>query len=394
MNPPVETIRSRLLQWYDDTRRDLPWRRTTDPYAIWVSEVMLQQTRVAAVLPYFERFLQRFPTIEALAAAPEERVLAAWSGLGYYRRARALRRGAQLVVERHAGRVPRDPAQLRALPGIGRYTAGAISSLAFDLAEPIVDGNVRRVLARLFAVDGRRIGRAAEQRRLWDLARKLVPGPHPGKLNQALMELGAVVCLPGQPDCDACPVSVSCAARSRGAIERYPSPTRRSVPVERHVAVAVVRRGGRVLLERPGATSPFRGTWDLPAVAANADRLRGLLHERHGLRVEIGEPVARLTHGVLDQVLRLHIHPGRLLGGSIGRVDDLRWIAPASIDEVAVSGATRKVLRLTQRDPRPARPPARAESTAGTNRARPARVAMPRSRRRAQPSTPGTPRGR
>ena len=397
--PAIRTIRSRLLRWYERNRRDLPWRRTTDPYAIWVSEVMLQQTRVAAVLPYYERFLARFPTIAALAAAQEEQVLAAWSGLGYYGRARSLRRGAQMVIARHGGRVPWDPRQLRELPGIGPYTAGAIASVAFGLSEPIVDGNVRRVLARLHAVDGRRIGRTEEQHRLWDLARQLVTGSRPGELNQALMELGAVVCVPRRPACETCPLAAMCVARAQDEIERYPSRTARAAPVVRHVAVAIVRRAGRVLLERPGTASPLRGAWDLPAVVGSAagtgaDRLRGLLRERHGLSVTIGEPIARLNHGILDQVLRLEIHPCRMLGGSLARTDDLRWIAPASIDDAAVSGATRKVLRVTAREPRSAPAPLRVESAAERNSAPRAPAARPQSRRRAQPSTPGIRRSR
>jgi A/G-specific adenine glycosylase len=347
---------------------------------------MLQQTRVAAALPYFERFLARFPTLDALAAAPEERVLASWSGLGYYGRARALRRGAQAVVERHAGRLPRDVRALRELPGIGPYTAGAIASLAFGQAEPVVDGNVRRVLARLFAVDGRRTGPASETRRLWDLARRLVAGPRPGTLNQALMELGAVVCLPRQPSCAVCPVAPDCAARAANAVARYPSPKARLATVERDVAVAVVERGGRVLLERPGATSPFRGTWDLPAAMPDADRLRESLRDRHGLHVEVGQPIARLTHGILQSVLRLEVHPCRLLAPAAA-TGDLRWIAPAAIGDVAVSGATRKVLEIRRRDPRPAPAIRRVGSAAGTSRARRAPGARPRTPDRRRPST-------
>lgn len=163
-SPSVRSLRTALLRWYDRVGRDLPWRRTTDPYHIWVSEVMLQQTRVTTVIPYYHRFLSRFPDPRSLAAADEEEVLALWSGLGYYRRARSLRSGAQAVMERHGGRVPRDPTALRDLPGVGRYTAGAIASICFDLEEPILDGNVRRVLSRLFAVDGGSLGRTAEEK--------------------------------------------------------------------------------------------------------------------------------------------------------------------------------------------------------------------------------------
>ena len=199
------SLRSTLLRWYRKNRRDLPWRRTADPYAVWVSEIMLQQTRVETVLPYYARFLERFPDASRLADATEDDVLASWSGLGYYRRARALHQGARVVMERHDGKLPRDPADLRRLPGVGRYTAGAIASVAFGLPEPILDGNVRRVLARIFAVDGVRLGPAAEERELWGLAASLVQGSAPGDLNQALMELGALICTPRAPACPACP---------------------------------------------------------------------------------------------------------------------------------------------------------------------------------------------
>jgi A/G-specific adenine glycosylase len=346
----VGVARRRLLRWYDRHRRDLPWRRTRDPYAIWVSEVMLQQTRVAAVVPYYERFLERFPTIAALAAAEEEQILAAWSGLGYYGRARRLGAAARYLVETHGGELPRDPELLRRVPGIGRYTAGAIASVAFGLPEPVVDGNVRRVLSRLFSVSGGRGGRAAEERLLWDLAARLIGGPRPGDFNQALMELGAVVCRPVAPVCDVCPLARSCRSRSRGTIARFPMPEARRTPVERHVAIAIVRQNGRVLLERPGAASPLRGAWDLPAAASGAahdaaERLRREIAERHGLTVDLGEPVSRYTHGILDQRLRVQVHPGRVRKAREHRGSDARWVTPASIDEVATSGATRKALQ-------------------------------------------------
>ena len=252
--------RADLLAWYDATRRDLPWRRTRDPYAIWVSEVMLQQTQVAAVLPYWERFLARFPTPAALAEADEDAVLAAWSGLGYYRRVRHLREGARQVVERHGGSVPPSLDALRALPGIGPYTAGAIASIAFGCEEPVLDGNVRRVLARWTADKGE-----GGDARFWTLARTLVAGPRPGDWNQALMELGAAVCTPVAPDCARCPVAASCRAHATGAPEDFPRARPRKPSRTVRVEVALIEREGAVLLERGGA-GPLRGKWDLPAV--------------------------------------------------------------------------------------------------------------------------------
>ena len=201
----MASLQQELLRWYDRSARDLPWRRTRDPYAVWVSEIMLQQTRVETVIPYYERFLARFPSARVLAEADEDAVLSHWSGLGYYRRARLLHSGVQEVVARYGGEVPEDADARRRLPGVGRYTAGAIGSIAFDKAEPVVDGNVTRVLARLFRIDTP-VGSATTTKRLWREAAELVPEQRPGDFNQALMELGATLCTPKKPLCDACPV--------------------------------------------------------------------------------------------------------------------------------------------------------------------------------------------
>ena len=199
-----DAVRRRLLAWYATTRRDLPWRRTADPYRIWLSEAMLQQTRVETVIPYYERFLSRFPTPRALACADEQDVLRAWAGLGYYARARNLKRAAELIVRDHDGRIPSEPDALSSLPGVGRYTVGAITSIAFGKRAPVVDGNVSRVLSRLEAV------RAPASAWLWDLAGRLVPPDAPGDFNQAVMELGATVCTPRAPSCPRCPLASSC----------------------------------------------------------------------------------------------------------------------------------------------------------------------------------------
>jgi len=343
-------MRASLLRWYRRSRRDLPWRRTSDPYRIWVSEIMLQQTQVATVLPYYDRFLARFPDARTLAEASEEEVLGLWSGLGYYRRARALRAGAREVVARHGGEVPRDPAALRALPGVGRYTAGAIASIAFDLEEPILDGNVRRVLARLFAVDGNARGRAAEERELWGIAGDLVRGRHPGDLNQSLMELGATICLPSSPDCAACPVNGACRARASGNPAAYPAPRPGPTTLRVHAAVAVVRRAGRLLLERPTPSSPLRGHWDLPALelSGDSDAVEALgthMARTHGLELDVEPAIGRVAHGIMNRRLSLSIHPCRHRRGSASRRPELRWIDPPDLEHTAVSGATHKVLR-------------------------------------------------
>jgi len=341
----VRRLRAPLLRWYKTAKRDLPWRRTKDPYAIWVSEVMLQQTTVAAVIPYWERFLDRFPDTATLAAGGEEEVLALWSGLGYYRRALALRRGALAVMERHAGRVPDDAASLLGLPGIGRYTAGAIASLAFGRETPVVDGNVKRVFSRLFAMRGGT--NAATERAHWSIADTLVRGATPGDLNQALMELGATVCTPRAPRCGNCPVATGCRALALGKPEAFPARKKpgpvRVVPV----AVAWIERGGKVLLVRRRPDGPLRGAWDLPSAVvppgktAGAAVARALL-EQHGLRLRTGRALTRAKHSILSYRLEIEVVKADVVPPSAGR-PELRWVALERLGEVAISGATKKI---------------------------------------------------
>jgi A/G-specific adenine glycosylase len=254
----IATARQALLAHFDTHRRDLPWRRTRDPYAIWVSEVMLQQTRAETVIPYYVRFMARFPTVRALGDAQLDDVLAAWSGLGYYRRARFLHAGARVIVERHGGAIPDDAESLREIPGIGRYTAGAIASIAFDRREAIVDGNVERVLTRFDAIEGDP-RRAPVRETVWSLARRFADGARPGDVNQSLMEIGATMCSPVAPTCSACPLANGCAARRRGEAERFPEKgARAEARIEQWWAlIATDRSRERVWLLRNGS-----GRWD------------------------------------------------------------------------------------------------------------------------------------
>ena len=240
-------LRRAVLQWYRRNARALPWRRTRDPYRVWVSEVMLQQTQVATAQPYYERFVARFPTVRALARAPIDGVLAAWSGLGYYRRARHLHEAAGIVVREHAGAVPSEPRAFGALPGVGRYTVGAVLSIGFGVPLPVLDGNVARVLARIAAKPWS-VRRPADAKVLWEMAGALLDPRSPGDWNQALMELGATVCTPRAPRCNACPARRSCRAHAAGREEDYPPvpPRRASVRLAR--AVVRVERAGRVLM--------------------------------------------------------------------------------------------------------------------------------------------------
>ncbi|MGH7564189.1 MAG: A/G-specific adenine glycosylase [Gemmatimonadota bacterium] len=262
----VRAIRRRLLVHYDRERRELPWRGEADPYRIWVSEVILQQTRVGTAIPFYRRWLDRFPTLEALAASDPEDVRAAWSGLGYYRRAENLHRAARIVRDRLGGRLPTEADQLMGLPGIGPYTAGAVASIAFGRREPAVDGNARRVLARLFDLED---PGGAELARL---AGALVPPDRPGDFNQALMELGATVCRPRRPLCEACPVEAICQARSRGTVDKRPrAAPARAVPEEVVGTAIIMSQRGRILLARRPAQGLLGGMWEFPGAIADAD---------------------------------------------------------------------------------------------------------------------------
>lgn len=266
---PVEprrraALHRKLLAWFAESGRDLPWRRTVDPYAVWLSEVMLQQTQVATVIPYWERYLRRFPTVQALAAAPLEEVLALWSGLGYYARARNLHLAARQVVERHDGRLPADVDALRALAGFGPYTAGAVASIAFGLDAPLVDGNVARVLCR---VEGWQAGSEEARKQAWAAAASLVPAGRAGDWNQALMELGATVCAPKSPACFRCPVASRCRAAQTEEPGRYPLPKKR--PARKRLRLAAFcasDEDGAVVLVKNEEKGLFGGLWSLPAI--------------------------------------------------------------------------------------------------------------------------------
>lgn len=350
--PRVARIRARLLDWYALHRRDLPWRRTRDPYAIWISESMLQQTRVDTVIPYYQRFLTRFPDVGTLARADLEDVLGLWSGLGYYSRARNLHRAAQCLVDHHGGVLPEDADALRALPGVGRYTAGAVASIAFDRPEPIVDGNVTRVLARLFAIEDE-VGTPIATRRLWALAAQLAEGPRPGDLNQALMELGARRCTPRAPRCGDCPLLRSCAAQRRGDPEALPVRARKARPrAVEAVAGWVLRRGAVLAVQRP-ARGLMGGLWELPGgdlLAGEAPRAAMLrtLRERVGLTVRGATLSGAVDHAFTHLRLRLHV---LRCSTPVGRVrlrdfSAFRWLAPGAIGALPHGAATRKVLAL------------------------------------------------
>lgn len=333
----VAELRAGLLAWYAEAARDLPWRRTRDPYGIWVSEVMLQQTRVEVVEERWVRFLRRFPTVADLARAAEDEVLAEWAGLGYYRRARSLHAAARVVLESHAGQFPTDPASVRALPGVGEYTTGAICSIAFDQPEALVDGNVERVFARLFLVD-EAAASPALKRASWDLARALVPDRAPGDWNQALMELGATVCTPRAPRCADCPVSARCRALAEGRPSELPRPKVRRPAVEVEVELALALRGEEVLVRQRPAGGRMGGLWELPTreVTWSTEVAPGI-HEARWPEVltETGEVLAEgLRHGVTHHRIQGRVLEVRLVGEP---AEGLCW---ASLGELAQRGLT------------------------------------------------------
>jgi A/G-specific adenine glycosylase len=324
-------------------QRDLPWRHTRDPYRIWLSEAMLQQTRVGTVIPYYDRFVERFPTLEALAVADEEQVLKEWAGLGYYTRARNLKRAAEVVLRDHGGEIPRDERTLRALPGVGAYTAGAIRSIAFDQPAPIVDGNVRRVLARLFAQ------RSPEPSQTWSLARSLVPGDRPGAFNQALMELGATICTPRAPACPRCPLRRTCAARARGEPGGFPAPKERRAPRQVRAVCGIVEKGAAILMVRRPARGLLGGLWEVPSsdgesVAALLESIRN----RTGVSVERAEHLGTIEHLFTHRALRLDVFR---LERRVGRLrsregSEARWCTRSERGNLALSRLMRKTLDL------------------------------------------------
>jgi A/G-specific adenine glycosylase len=302
----TKKFQRRLRSWFRAHRRELPWRASRDPYRVWVAEIMLQQTRIAAVLPYYERFLKHFPAVESLARAPQAKVLRLWSGLGYYSRARNLHRAAKEIVSRHGGEFPRSLDEALALPGIGRYTAAAVLSIAYDEPLAVLDGNVARVLARLVAMRGdlRAPGR---WRALGDLSQQLLARESPGDWNQALMELGEVVCTPQNPRCAACPVARACRTRALGLTGKIPAPRRKRAPVKVRIAAAILcdPRGRTILVRDPGAHDQvlFSRMWQFPAVEVMTDaeaelaaHVREILH-LNGAALKL-EPLPAARHGV------------------------------------------------------------------------------------------------
>lgn len=311
--PNSKAFRRQLLRWYETSKRDLPWRINRDPYRVWISEIMLQQTRVAAVIEYYHRFLKRFPTVQAVAAARESSVLAMWSGLGYYRRARALHRAAKVIVKEHGGKFPQTASDLRSLPGIGRYTAAAIASIAFDEPAAVVDGNVERVLGRV-------LGRHLDREEAWSAANELLDHSRCGDFNQGLMELGATVCVPHDPKCMTCPVIQLCG--SRGNLAKPSTGIRR----KREVHYALNQRDGKLLLvQRPSHGSLMPGMWELPEILSP--------NGEHPIDFSVRHSITTTDYTV------------RVTSGPAPDGQGSKWVQKARLQRLPLTGLTRKILR-------------------------------------------------
>jgi A/G-specific adenine glycosylase len=346
----MQQIPAKLLGWYDENARSLPWRSDPTPYKVWVSEIMLQQTQVETVIPYFQRFLQRFPDVTSLAQADESEILHIWEGLGYYSRARNLHKAARIILEDHAGQIPPDAAALKSLPGIGAYTAGAIASIAFGAPEPALDANIRRVTIRL--MDLHEPPGSETDRKLWDFARQILPDSRIGDYNQAMMDLGNAICTPTNPLCQLCPLQVECLAIKRGTQAELPLRKLKAKVPHRLVVAAVITRGGEVLLARRPADGMLGNLWEYPGGSVPEDTadlpkaLQALLEARFGLSVEVETQLGTFKHAYTHFRITLHAFTCRLPAADHPTLStDFSWATIADLSTYPMG----KVARLISR---------------------------------------------
>lgn len=338
-------LSSLILKWYARHGRSLPWRGHPDPYAVWVSEIMLQQTRVETVIPYFERWMKLFPDVKKLAAAKEQDILNAWEGLGYYSRARNLHKAAKIVASKFNGELPRDLEALRSLPGVGRYTVGAIASIAFQMDAPTLDGNLRRIFARLYDVTERADSPAGEKK-LWEYAAQNVPRGNAGDFNQGLMDVGATICLPKNPRCLLCPLKKMCKARKNGTQELRPVlKPKKQVPQFVHAAAVIVERG-RVLLSRRPSTGLLGGMWEFPNTRVEenpAGELEKALKAARKLHVKKEADLVTVYHAYSH--FRVVVHAFRCTAVSLPKTNTLKWVKIDTLDEYPMGKVDRQIAR-------------------------------------------------
>jgi A/G-specific adenine glycosylase len=348
----VEILRARLIDWYLQNQRKLPWRDTQDPYAIWVSEVMLQQTQVKTVVPYYLKFLERFPDVEHLARSNLQEVLKSWEGLGYYARARNLHRAAKTVVQEYGGSIPANLKDFRKLPGVGAYIGAAVQSIAFQQPNPVVDGNVKRVLSRLYRIDAP-VNHTSSQKIFQRLSARLLDRLDPGVFNQAVMELGAAVCKPQQPACGGCPWSSACRAQKSGAVNAYPKRIQRKKIPEHYIAVGVIYRETQVLITRRKTEGLLGGLWEFPggkvrdAENGEAACIREIKEEVN-LSVAVVEHLARIRHAYTHFKIVMDVFRCRHLSGEVklNGPADYRWISVPEIKKYPFPAANHKFIPL------------------------------------------------
>jgi A/G-specific adenine glycosylase len=347
-----QRLRRRLLAWYADHARDLPWRRSREPYRVWVSEIMLQQTQVATVRDYFNRFIAAFPTVNELAAADEQKVLRLWEGLGYYRRARQLHAAAKRIVADHASHFPQSVDQLQSLPGIGRYTAGAIASIAFGLRAPILEANTTRLLTRLIAYRDDPL-KATGQRLLWQTATDILPRANVAEFNQALMELGSLICTPLEPKCDQCPLTTVCRAYATDLQHTIPrAKTKQRLTDLREVAV-VIHKSGRVLMRQCAAGERWAGLWDFPRFPIESEgplfaekEIIAKVREQTGITCRLGPLQKTIKHGVTRYRITLDCYRATFISGRPQKnsVAEVRWVASTELADLPLSTTGRKMV--------------------------------------------------
>lgn len=350
-NPSNIQFRKSLLQWFDNAARDLPFRRTKDPYCIWLSEIMLQQTQVKTVIPYYERFLKKLPTVQALAGAKLDTILKLWQGLGYYTRAKSLHKAAQVIVEHHGGQFPQEYEAILALPGIGRYTAGAIGSIAFGLRKAVLDGNVIRVLCRLYAIQDDPAD-VKTRDRLWQIAEELLPKDRCGDWNQALMELGSEICTPKNPQCLICPVREFCQALKQNLQDVLPVRKKEKKTPHYTVVVALItNHAGKILIDKRRPEGFLGGLWELPGgkkkqgETFTAAAEREVLEET-GLTVKAGKKLCVVKHAYSHFSVTLHTYACEPIGGKARAItcDAVKWVSPKDLDKYAFPAGTLKIF--------------------------------------------------
>lgn len=352
----IKTLQASLSKWYQQEKRDLPWRNTDDPYCILVSEFMLQQTQVKTVIPYYQRWIKSYPTAKALARAQETSVLKHWEGLGYYSRARNLHLSAKMIVQEFGNHVPDTMDDILKLPGVGRYTAGAVLSIAFNQNVPVLDGNVKRVLSRLFCLNENGANPASENN-LWQVAEKLIPSGDAGDFNQALMELGATVCLPKKPLCLLCPLNGVCQAKQKGMQEQFPPAKIKSVTKKIEVSAAVIQRNGKTYIQQRPQKGLMGGLWEFPGGKLEKgespeDCLAREIKEELGVQVTIKQKILTIKHSYTQFRVTLHVFTCDLKSGKIRATscDQWKWVSLKNINQYPFPAANVKILKYLDKN--------------------------------------------